>query len=508
MSAVPEDVIHGRKTVTEGLKKMYVSKIKPLEKKYAFEEFHSPLLSEADFDAKPTVLMIGQYSVGKTSFIEYLLGEKFPGSRVGPEPTTDRFCAVMYGDEERIVPGNALAVSPDLPYGGLSMFGTSFLNKFEASQLPCKQLEHMTVIDTPGILSGEKQRISRGYDFVQVAKWFAERADMILLLFDAHKLDISDEFQRVIEVLKGHDDKIRCVLNKSDQIDQQKLMRVYGALMWSMGKVMKTPEVMRVFIGSFWDQPLMFTENAALFEKERNDLMSELRKLPSNSAVRKVNELVKRTRLAKVHAYLIGHLQAQMPMMMGKDKKQAELIANLPAVFREVQKKYNLPPGDFPNLEEFRKKLEERNFDSFSKLSLKMIQEVDELMARDIPKLMLSLPKKDGGRSDSREAVNPFQSKSMDWVVTPFKDEFDAIFRTLTVNSMGEASGMACMTPLLATGCSQDQLKVIWDLADIDKDGFLDSEEFALAMYLSHQVRDGKELPKTLEGNMIPPGFK
>ncbi|KAF0727778.1 hypothetical protein AaE_009503 [Aphanomyces astaci] len=227
MTTVPDDIAHGSKAVTEGLKKMYISKIKPLEKKFAFEEFHSPLLSEADFDAKPTILMIGQYSVGKTSFIEYLLGEKFPGSRVGPEPTTDRFCAVMYGDEERIVPGNALAVSPDLPYGGLSMFGTSFLNKFEASQLPCKQLEHMTVIDTPGILSGEKQRISRGYDFVQVAKWFAERADMVLLLFDAHKLDISDEFQRVIEVLKGHDDKIRCVLNKSDQIDQQKLMRVY-----------------------------------------------------------------------------------------------------------------------------------------------------------------------------------------------------------------------------------------------------------------------------------------
>jgi len=37
----------------------------------------------------------------------------------------------------------------------------------------------------------------------------------------------------------------------------------YGALMWSMGKVMKTPEVMRVFIGSFWDQVrlLMFSDN-------------------------------------------------------------------------------------------------------------------------------------------------------------------------------------------------------------------------------------------------------
>jgi hypothetical protein len=28
------------------------------------------------------------------------------------------------------------------------------------------------------------------------------------------------------------------------------LMRVYGALMWSLGKVINTPEVMRVYIGS------------------------------------------------------------------------------------------------------------------------------------------------------------------------------------------------------------------------------------------------------------------
>jgi hypothetical protein len=29
------------------------------------------------------------------------------------------------------------------------------------------------------------------------------------------------------------------------------LMRVYGALMWSLGKVLNTPEVMRVYIGSY-----------------------------------------------------------------------------------------------------------------------------------------------------------------------------------------------------------------------------------------------------------------
>ena len=41
---------------------------------------------------------------------------------------------------------------------------------------------------------------------------------------------------------------MRCILNKADQVDRQKLMRVYGALMWAMGKVLKTPEVLRVYV--------------------------------------------------------------------------------------------------------------------------------------------------------------------------------------------------------------------------------------------------------------------
>jgi len=146
------------------------------------------------------------------------------------------------------------------------MFGTAFLSKFQSSELPAPLLEDIIFIDTPGVLSGEKQRIGRSYDFIKVIQWFAERSDMILLLFDAYKLDISDEFKSAIETLKGQDDKVRLVLNKADMVNSQQLMRVYGALMWSLGKVIKTPEVMRVYIGSFWNEPYQNKDNENLFK--------------------------------------------------------------------------------------------------------------------------------------------------------------------------------------------------------------------------------------------------
>ena len=54
---------------------------------------------------------------------------------------------------------------------------------------------------------------------------------------------------------------------------------------------MSSPEVARVYVGSFWDQPLNNKENADLFEKEEKDLMNDLAVLPRQSAVRKINEV-------------------------------------------------------------------------------------------------------------------------------------------------------------------------------------------------------------------------
>lgn len=77
-------------------------------------------LDDPDFKAKPMILLVGQYSTGKTTFIRYLLEENFPGIRIGPEPTTDRFIAVMYGEEEGSIPGNALVVDSTKQFRALT----------------------------------------------------------------------------------------------------------------------------------------------------------------------------------------------------------------------------------------------------------------------------------------------------------------------------------------------------------------------------------------------------
>ena len=561
MGKKKEPVAEVFESVTEGLKTLYRTKIRPVEEIYRFGDFYSPLLTDGDFDAKPMVLLMGQYSVGKTSFIRYLLGRDFPGQHIGPEPTTDRFIAVMHGNEDKSTPGNALAVSQNMPFRGLEMFGNGFLQKFQGAQLDAPLLHHVTLIDTPGILSGEKQRIGRSYDFTQVAEWFAARSDVILLLFDAHKLDISDEFRLAIEALKGHDDKIRVVLNKADTVDAQKLLRIYGALMWSLGKVVKTPEGVRVYIGSFWEQPLQCNAwSKELLQAEMRDLLTDLKNVPKNAAVRKVNELVKRVRLAKAHMCIVGHLKKEMPAFIGKEKTQAKLLGNLEDHFLKVHRAHQLPVGDFPDVQKFRKTMEGHELTKFPKLDLKQVEMLESVLSTDIPRLLAMFPQEGSQSSEGVGATlshvghadepaytpppaalaapppapqlqytpappaappapppgDPFgapppsggpfgAAPAAPWAVGKAdKDRYDEIFASLQPQN-GFVTGAGVRPILERSNLPVDTLRQVWNLSDIDRDGQLDNDEFAVAMHLCRDCTTGKALPATLPADLIPP---
>lgn len=379
-----------KSVIFDGLKRIYKKKLMPLEISSRYSHFHSPPLSPSDFDSKPMVLILGQYSVGKTSFIRYLLGRDFPGIRIGPEPTTDRFTSIMFGNGiDKIIPGAALCSQSDRPFRGLSSFGNEFLSRFEGVEMDAPILHNITLVDTPGILSGLKQSIGRNYDYDVVMKWFSERAHLIIIMFDAHKLDISDELKSVIEMMKPYADKVRVVLNKADSISTQQLMRVYGALMWSLGKVMMTPEVCRVYIGSFWGIRLKNIEQEALLTKEKLDLFREISQLPQTAVMRRINELVKRSRSVKVHAYIIHYLRKQLPYTFGKKEKQQWLISRLDKELTMCAKRYELPEGDFPPLELLREALSNiKDLSEFPKLDKRLIKEMDKVFSSEIPEML------------------------------------------------------------------------------------------------------------------------
>jgi hypothetical protein len=100
--------------------------------------------------------------------------------------------------------------------------------------------------------------------------------------------------------------------------------------MWSLGKVFSSPEVPRVYIGSFRDTSTSESKKPLnpLFEKEQEDLLHDLYNMPKISCDRRVNEFVKRVRAAKIHFLIMGHLRKQMPYF-GQKKAQQRLLDRL-----------------------------------------------------------------------------------------------------------------------------------------------------------------------------------
>jgi hypothetical protein len=185
--------------------------------------------------------------------------------------------------------------------------------------------------------------------------------------------------------------------------------------MWSLGKVLDTPEVTRVYIGSFREDAYnkRGRENADLFDSERADLLADLRMLPRSSVIRKINDLVKRARLVKVHAHIVAHLRGQMPAMFGGDAKKQELLDTMPEVFKQVAKNHSLTWGDFPQPLEYKSKYRRDDFYKFAPLHPKLIGAMEEVLHTDIPKLMAMLPDEAAYAYAAAEVGHSFASEGL-----------------------------------------------------------------------------------------------
>lgn len=102
------------------------------------------------------------------------------------------------------------------------------------------------------------------------------------------------------------------------------------------------------------------------------------------------------------------------------------------------------------------------------------------------------------------------QSTGDGWAISPAdKAKFDQIFNSLDTSNRGFITGDQAVDFFGNARLPEETLAQIWDLADINSEGRLTKDEFAVAMYLIRQQRGTKEgrgnLPTTLPPALVPP---
>ncbi|OCH95289.1 hypothetical protein OBBRIDRAFT_788483 [Obba rivulosa] len=106
-------------------------------------------------------------------------------------------------------------------------------------------------------------------------------------------------------------------------------------------------------------------------------------------------------------------------------------------------------------------------------------------------------------------AQSPAASQTQHWDVAPAeKASADRLFDGLDTQKRGYIEGDIAVPFMLQSKLSKDVLAQIWDLADMNNDGHLTRDGFAVAMHLIQSKLNGAELPSAVPPSLIPPSMR
>jgi len=389
------------------LYKKYESYLLPLERSSGFGSLGDPPYSEADVLAPPMVLLLGQYSTGKTTFIKALLGREYPGADINAAAATDKFFAIHRGNQDDEIPGTALVNNVLLPFHSLKIaFGDNFLQKFRGATMgpgpgsgEDDVLKDIILIDTPGTLDGSGDRT---YEYPEVMGWFARRAALILIFFDVNKTGVSTEMMQVLNTIQGNEEKIKIVFNKADTVSDIDLTGSLAGLKFHLAKSMPTPEVPKIFVTSLETLEDKYKtsnqEYIEWFTKDKSQLLDEIKRVRNQESVfaRKINLLDKRSRMVRNHAYVMMELREEQKKCLSccrrtlRAQDRERLIAAIPELYIRVQRQQNRAPGEFLSMESLQRKLRNYNLDNLPRLSRDKVEKAYSKMEATLTKLSSS----------------------------------------------------------------------------------------------------------------------
>ncbi len=222
--------------------------LSPVALRYGYSEV--PL--ESNIKWRPQVLVLGNYSSGKSTLINELVGAEIQAT--GQAPTDDSFTVITHADDDSGGPvrlteerdGQTLVSDGQYPFAALRRHGQRFTAHFRMKKVNSPFLKHLAIIDTPGMLDSIAER-DRGYNYQDVIGDLAGIADLVLVLFDPHKAGtVREAYASLRETLpaKTFEDRVVFVLNRIDECQNlNDLLRVYGTLCWNLSQMLGRKDI-------------------------------------------------------------------------------------------------------------------------------------------------------------------------------------------------------------------------------------------------------------------------
>merc|ERR1712141_970678 len=173
---------------------------------------------------KISIMLIGNHSAGKSSFINWYIEEHV--QRTGVAIETQGFSFVTSGKKRESLTGNAtlhlyphfkpLAKMPNL---------TDYLST-EISTSKQKKFPLVTFVDTPGLVDGD---MCYPFDVNESILWLSELCDLIFVFFDPIGQALCKRTLNIVEKISSkHPERMRFYLSKADEAghesDRQRVM--------------------------------------------------------------------------------------------------------------------------------------------------------------------------------------------------------------------------------------------------------------------------------------------
>jgi GTPase Era involved in 16S rRNA processing len=287
----------------------------------------------------PFVFLLGNHSSGKSSFINYVCQRKV--QTAGVAPTDDSFTIIVPGPADVDRDGPTFIGDPELGFSGLRTFGPPLVHHSKLKIRSNIAIKNFMIVDTPGMIDSPMVRdavtgtnkyavMDRGYDFEGVCRWYAERADVILLFFDPDKPGTTGETLSILtNSLVGLDHKLHIILNKADQFRKiHDFARAYGSLCWNLSKVIQRKDLPMIHtmclpqnyqshqqvqsMGNGADTAdSSIAQGLADLELTREDVVQEVLNAPKRRVDNEISRLTDSVSLLQMHINIVDELSKQ-----------------------------------------------------------------------------------------------------------------------------------------------------------------------------------------------------